>query len=624
MKLTKNSGYRLLLPTDPTPRETFAAEELCRYLNRIFGMTPAEDGEISFLIGGPDRNPASAELISGKEFDALLTEPEGLCIKISGNRILLAGSQGKEDQERGTLYAVYEFLERHLGCTLAAYCAPDVDAGEIVPTLEELTLPDGQYIKPGADRPYRTAIVQYGDRAGDPIHPLNLSFFDWLCKNRYNRLLIWARIYEAWRKAGLVKELEKRGIRLSVGHHEASALWMPYYGNEYFPEHYVETHPEYFRLEADGSRFVPTEPNDPFGQWIFCSRNEAFLAEISGNILKWLAQNPQVDTITLWPNDGKREQCHCPRCSPYSKIENYTYVQNEIAKRVAAVYPHIKIDMLIYVDLWECPDKVSLAPNLFIDEATWAATLRNCGKPDGSCLIGTYFDENLLRWKRTGAQTVYYDYYMGVYGNRQRIIPMADELQSIWKDFVKKDIAGAGTQIECFNLWNHLMNLYTFGRTAYDTSLSFEDNLLALCRLFGEGAPFVAQAIRNMEQTLDGQVPIGEAGKYMIEHIDKAEVYTLFDRALAAATEKRSRNNIRLMRMAFRYSELETADAINRPTKEKVRYVAFREYDDPTGELAYMAQFDSFYQNDTGYGIAFPVTNTDTKDFEPDEWYRFE
>lgn len=623
MKLTKNSGYRLLLPTDPTPRETFAAEELSRYLKHCLNMTPQNEG-ISIMIGGPDRNPATAKWITNEEFDTLLTEAEGICIRIDKNRILLAGSQHHEDQERGTLYAVYEFLERYFGCCFAAYSAPNIDAGKIVPDYEELDLPEGEYIKNGADRPYRTAIVQYGDRAGNPIHPLNVRFFDWLIQNRYNRLLIWANIYETWRKAGLVEELIKRGLSLSVGHHEASSLWMPYYGNEYFSERYVETHPEYFRLEADGSRFVPTEPNDPFGQWIFCSRNEAFIAEISRNIIKWLEQNPQVDTITLWPNDGKREQCHCAQCAPYTKIENYTYAQNEIAKRVATVYPHVKIDMLIYVDLWECPDGVQLEPNLFIDEATWATTLRSCGRPDGSALIGTYFDENLQRWKKTGAQVVYYDYYMGVYGNRQRIIPMADEVQSIWKDFIKKDVAGAGTQIECFNLWNHLVNLYTFGRTAYDTTLSLEDNLSFLGRLFGEGAPYVTEAVRRMEETLDGQVPISQAGKYMIEHVDKKVVYALFDNALKAANQKRCRNNIRLMRMAFRYSELETADRINQPTAEKVRYVAFREYNDPTGELAYMAQFDSFYQNDQGYGIAFPVTNTDTKGFQPDEWYHFE
>ena len=278
--------------------------------------------------------------------------------------------------------------------------------------------------------------------------------------------------------------------------------------------------------------------------------------------------------------------------------------------------------MLVYVDLWECPEGAKLEGCLQIDEAAWAKDQRKCGKPDGSCLSHTEFEENILRWKAAGADVVYYDYYMGVYGNRQRIIPMADEIQSIWKRFENVGISGAGTQIECFNIWNHLMNLYTFGRTAYDSSLSFEDNLTSLTRLFGEGGSEIAQAIRLMEQTLDGQEIIGFAGKYMIEHIDKETVYGLFEKALAATKGKTERNNIRLLRMAFRYSDIETADSSN---SRRTAVSRFQDYDDPTGELAYMAtHFDSFRHNDPGYAIAFPVTNTDTHSFVPDKWYDFE
>jgi len=214
------------------------------------------------------------------------------------------------------------------------------------------------------------------------------------------------------------------------------------------------------------------------------------------------------------------------------------------------------------------------------------------------------------------------DYYMGVFGNRQRVIPMADEIQSLWKYFIRADIDGAGTQIECFNLWNHIVNLYTFGRTSYDTSLTFEDNLGALCRLFGEGAEPMAEAIRLMEETLDGQEEIIYSGEYMITHVDKARIYSLFDRALALTSTPVCRNNVRLMRMAFRYSELETQDSTHFRDRE---YELFQTYEDPTGELAYMAShFDSFHHNDPGFGIAFPITNTDTKDFVPNTWYQFD
>lgn len=627
MELSRHAPVYLILPGKPTLREQFAADELFRYLFLVLGVKAekadsAIPGANSFLIGGPGRNAASAAFLTKEEFHGALTGAEGIFLEIRDNIALIAGSEGFDDCERGTVYAVYEFLERYLGCSFAAYSGPGVHAGEVLPVLDWIALPNGRYVKAGADRSYRTAIVQYGEAAGCPIHELNLPFISWLAKNRYNRILTWASIYEAYKETGLVRELEKRGIRLSVGHHESSQMWLPYYGNRCFSEHYRETHPEYYRLESDGSRYRPKDADGHTGQWILCSRNEDCIAQVAENLSRWIEKNPLVDTIAFWPNDGIAKQCCCEKCSRYSKVENYVYFQNEIAKRVSARHPHIRIDMLVYVDLWECPKGIRLEPCLRADEAAWGKEQRRCGKPDGSCLSKTEFETNLLSWKEAGAEIVYYDYYMGVYGNRQRIIPMADEIQSIWRRFAELGISGAGTQIECFNLWNHLVNLYTFGRTAYDASLSFEDNLLALCRLFGEGAEFVMQAVRRMEEALDGEAIIGFAGKYMIEHVDKACIYGLFEKALAVAAQRTERNNIRLLRMAFRYSELETADPSNARRIEATR---FQEYDDPSGELAYMAvHFASFFHNNSQYEIAFPVTNTDTRSFVPNQWYCFE
>ena len=101
---------------------------------------------------------------------------------------------------------------------------------------------------------------------------------------------------------------------------------------------------------------------------------------------------------------------------------------------MSAVYPQMKIDMLLYVDLWQCPESIRLSENLLLDEATWHDSgLRTVGKPDGSCLEDSLFEKNIIPWRKTGAQRVYYDYYMGVYPARNRYIPMADEVQSVFR-----------------------------------------------------------------------------------------------------------------------------------------------------------------------------------------------
>ena len=625
MKILNNSNVKIVLPSNPTLREQFAGEELAKYLKAILSInaiiTTDEDCACgnAFLIGGPERNEITARYIIENDFRKIVPGPEGMLIKAIDDKVILAGSSWNPGEcERGTIYAVYELLERFLGCSLSAFSHPDIDAGEYVPALDCIDLSGVNYVKTCADRDYRTAIIQYADAAGDPEKELNMPFFDWLLKNRYNRILTWTSIYEAFKNNGLLYEIERRGLRFTVGHHESSRLFLPAYGNEYFSEHYYETHPEYFKLDKEGKRY---ENMTPWGQWVYCSRNENAIKEVAKNIKAWLKLNPNVDILALWPNDGIHEQCSCENCSKYTKTENYCYFVNEIAKIVNAEYPNVKFDLLIYVDLWVAPKDIKLEPSIIIDEATWAEEgLRAVGKPDGSCLAGTDFETNLLKWRKTGAEVVYYDYYMGVYPQRQRWIPMADELQSLWKRFIEKDIMGSGTQIECFNMWNHLLNYYAFARTGYDTTISLDSAIKSLTKIYGNGAEMVGEIYHELEDIMDGQVDIIKCGHYLMAHVDKEKIYAKFEKAFSLCETKRARNNLRLTRMVFRYSDLETSD----PASLTEKYASvFDHYKDETGELAKMTEFDSFYKNNPGYAITIPLSSKKTN-FVPDKWYIFE
>ncbi len=627
MKLTANSKISLVLPRNITHRERFAADELSAYLQKLLpGLAVAacdDSTEVcgsKILLGGPERNAQTAACISEEAFDSLVPGPEGMFLRSFGeDTLVLAGSSKNPNEcERGTVYAVYELLERYLDCSLSAYVNPGIAGGEYILQREELVLENVDYVKASADLKYRTAIVQYSDWGANATHGLNLPFLDWLAKNRYNRILTWAGVYEQYKENGMLAEAQRRGLRFTVGHHEASQLFLPPQGNAYFPEHYEETHPEFFKLKADGERF---KVNGFFGQWIFCSRNEELIETVANNVISWISQNPSVDIVSFWPQDGIDEDCSCENCSKYTKVENYTFFLNSVAKKVSAVHPNVKIDMLVYTDLWDCPEGQKLEQCLLVDEATWHHTgLRKCGKPDGSGIIGTHF-EALLNWRDVGAEVVYYDYYMGVYPARQRWIPIADEVQALCRHYVEQRVYGTGTQIECFNMWNHIFNFYTFARTAYDTSLSMEDNLSQFVRIFGEGAPFVAEVIRYGEATLDGQATIGGAGKWLMENIDREKVYGLYEQALSTASTPAARNNIRMMRMVFRYTDLEVQEKNSKPADDK--YYPLEPYPDATGELWYLSTFSSFQHADPGYGIAVPV-DCQKRDFTPDKWYIFE
>lgn len=611
------------LPDNPTPREVFAAEELVRYIKLVSGaeLSLTEDCENTVIIGEPKRNPLAEKIISQKEFEETVPGPEGFIIKSTDNMLLLAGSSSHTgEQERGTIYAVYELLERFMGCSLSAYAKEGIDAGEFIPKADSIELNNICYVKGSSDVSYRTAIVQYSEWVGNPNHPLNEKFISWLAKNRYNRILTWADIYEGYKENGMLAEAEKRGILFSVGHHQAITMLLPHNGNKYFPEKYSETHPEYYKLMEDGTRFV-VKDDDYNGQLILCMRNEELIAEMSRNVIKWTDENPQADVICLWPYDGRNEQCCCDKCRKFSKSENYSCFVNRIAENVSKERPHIKIDKISYLDLIECHDK-KLTSSMIIDEAVWHSTLRSVGRPDGGCFKESEFEKNILEWKKTGAKVVYYDYLMGIYSCRQKWLPAADELQAVCKRFCDLGIDGLGTQMEAYNMWNHIFNFYTYGRTAYDTTLSMEDNLDVFCRIFGEGSTYIKEIIRIGEDIVDGQTPIQKVAAYLMENIDKDKIYSLYEKALESATDKPCRNNIRLMRMVWRYTDLE----VNNPQLEDdgtKQYITLAS--DETGELWYMSSnFDSFISGKEGFGISIPALKRSDAVFNPDKWYIFE
>ncbi|MBF0572184.1 MAG: DUF4838 domain-containing protein [Desulfamplus sp.] len=610
--------------------------------------------ENSILIGGPERNLISAKLISQKKFDELIPGPEGIMIKsfcnsfsnkadenkifdqrIDDNRItnnkaidnksiILAGSSKNHyEYERGTIYAVYEFLEQYLGCSFASYGLPNMEIGEYVPRIPSIKIGEISYLKNRADNLYRTAILQYYNTTISPNHGLNSEFIDWAAKNRYNRILTMESIYTAFKHNGMFEEAQKRGVLFTVGHHESSRLFLPPDGNSYFKEKYYQTHPEYYRLQKDGTRLHNKTPWKD--SWIFCSRNQSGIKQFADNVKSWLALNPYIDVVCVWSNDLKGIQCADELCRPYSKVENYTYFVNEVAKRVNKVYPNIKIDMLAYSDIFNCPEGVKLQPSVIIDESTWSNQgLRKIGKKDGSSLIGTTYEINAKKWHHLGATVVFYEYFMGNFNAKQKYMPMADEMQPIFSYFKNSGYyQGSGTQIEVFNIWNCLFNFYTHARTSYETTLTMNDNLDRFCKIFGAGGYFIKSYIEYVESIIDGQVRYNEAGTYLAVNADKAKVYDLFEKAYNAEKEEKLRNNIRLMRMAFRYSDLSTNISNDRKLSE------LRD-----GELRYMYDnFDS-YSHKLGYGIYIPITNIaatktidsatgDIDSYKPDKWYDF-
>lgn len=607
----------IVLPGRPSKVEAFAAEELQRYIEKITGTRipvssdeTLHDGQM-ILIGGPKRNALTARLIHPDEFQKQVPGPEGMMIASFGeDKLVLAGSCGHElERDRGTLYAVYELLERFWGCSFAAYGYPGTQIGETVPKTDTLKLGQVFYKKEKGDLWYRGAVVQFDafEVNSLPRHPLTPSLIDWLGKNRVNRVMLMLTSYEDIKKSSLYEEFVKRGICMTVGHHDSGMFFLPPYGNDFFSEEYYVTHPEYYRLQEDQSRLEPSSKWHE--QLIFDMRNEDAIGQIADNIGAWIQENPYVDIINFWPNDDVAPACCCEACRQWGKNENYTWMVNEIARRVRKTHPHVQLDLLVYQDIWEAPQNVEFEENLLVDVATWGPDgIRKLGCNDGSGLIGSPTEKNALQWAKFTKNLVYYDYYMTNFGSNQVYCPMADEIIQIYEHFVKTGYCkGTATQMESYNLWNYLFNFYVHGRKGYDVSLTYDNLLDRFVRIFGHGAPFVKEYLDYVENFSNGQGSNGnQCAAYFGAHVDTEKVYGLFEKAYEALGEGEYRDNLRLLRMAFRYSDLWT----NSPEADEITYIS-NEFGSFWGELGQI-----------GYGISSYAKPGKT-DFVPDKWYQF-
>ncbi len=100
----------IVVSTDVTPTQRYAADELARFLNQITGATfpivnQLDPAKTNLLIG------AKAATLADPSFSVEGLGAEGTVIRTVNNNLILAGGE-----PRGTLYAVYTFLEDQLGC----------------------------------------------------------------------------------------------------------------------------------------------------------------------------------------------------------------------------------------------------------------------------------------------------------------------------------------------------------------------------------------------------------------------------------------------------------------------------------------------------------------------------
>jgi hypothetical protein len=360
MTLAERGKARCVIVRQPgaTSAERYAAEELANTLRQITGAavevrdTEPERGEAAIIVGpGPSASAAFPEV-------RLLTfGAEQVAIRTKGNRLLLAGGR-----TRGTLYAVYRFLQDQCGV---------------------------RWWTPWATTIPKKATLTVGDLAIDtkPAFESRDPFWfpafdgDWAARNFAN--------------GQTARLTEKHGGKiLYKGFVHTFYPLVP-------PDKNFAAHPEWYSL-INGKRTVEG------GQ--LCTTNPALRAFVADRVREWIKESPEASIVSVSQNDW-HGVCQCPDCKAVDEREGghsgtmLSFV-NDIAARIGPEFPHVAFDTLAYQYTRKAPKTVTPLPNVIVRlcsiECNFGAPLEDASNKS--------FANDLRAWDQKSDRLYIWDY----------------------------------------------------------------------------------------------------------------------------------------------------------------------------------------------------------------------
>ena len=351
----QTSPYHIVTAANADAAALNAANELCAYLAKITGVT---------LPVITDETPAAEhEIIVGITRDAEAVIPDttalgedGYVIRTHGETLYLLGASG-----RGTLYAVYAFLEKFAGCRFyASYF-------EKVPLSDTLTVPDDTDIRE------------------IPVFTVRNTFWadyknDSFCAKRRANGRKFVPIAEEW---------------------GGSANWAG-----------GACHTLMALAEMKTDRHFNVEP---------CLSDETVYETVLKNVRAWLHSHPGARFISVSQNDSDSRGvgCMCDKCR--AKLERtgsyagaYIEFVNRIADAIRDEFPEVMIHTFAYRFTRQAPIGVKPAPNVTVEMCTIEGCFRHpldeCDAIDDPHLKSDTFPVLLQKWSELSEVLSIWDY----------------------------------------------------------------------------------------------------------------------------------------------------------------------------------------------------------------------
>lgn len=351
-----------------------AAEELQTYIEKISGAV--------LTVATESRLPENANVISLGETelsektgtDYSLISEDGLLLYSDGENLIIRG-----EDDRGTLFGVYTFLEEYLGVRW------------FTPTLERVPENENVVIDKSLNRIIEPSFsVRRNDTMGT-----NEAY---RARTRMN--------------VSFHKNAVKYGGTLTYSLWDASLITL-------VPKSLFSEHPEFFAMDENGNRHTDH----------VCMTNPDVLELVVKNCREIMTNATNGAKFIHIGQDDNINYCHCPDCETlyekYGAVSAPTLIfTNKLADILGPEFPDYTFTFYAYNETDRPPTDTSLRcrPNVApvlcgLHKACRSHSLLECGAQDGDeSLLNIYGDrypqiaEDFKTWTEISDRTYIYDY----------------------------------------------------------------------------------------------------------------------------------------------------------------------------------------------------------------------
>ena len=384
---------RIIIPSNASASQRYAAEELQHYIERITSVRLA--------IADDSTKPESREILLGDnahlrklgvKIDFKALGQEGFAARTIKNKLIIAGGE-----PRGTLYGVYTLLEEQAD---VRWFTPEV---EVVPRTNRLSL--------GGLNETRLPALEYREVFWTEM----MRNPDFAARHRLNG--------------------EHYG--LSEKHGGRAVVYFPFVHSfdNLIPRELYKDHPEYFPL-------IKSKRVEGYVQR--CLSNPEVLKLAIAKVRQWIQEHPEATIISVSQNDTGN-WCQCDACktlddqegSPSASLIRFV---NAVAADIEQDYPQIKIDTLAYQYTRKPPKTLRPRHNVIIRlcsiECCFAHPLASCDSAENR-----RFREDIVAWGPVAPKLYIWDYTPN-FGHYQQPFPNFEAIQPNVRFFVQHGVSG--------------------------------------------------------------------------------------------------------------------------------------------------------------------------------------